>query len=710
MRFLLGDCSVGSGSASGELGGAPCVVLTALWRLSLGYLGRWPRLLWNGPSALKAVCLGTLELRLLWNGPSALKMLAGCAALTISAAVYAQEAPAPAPEADHGKVVFSSDQAPGARQAAADVFPKTPVTNEERSAVAIVSDDLDLHLTPAEAREEGHALLTIKNVSAAPVTRIPLQISSTLRWQSVTPAGRSKQTFAMTQSPVTTDEDHTGYAQEAVLTLDHALAAGATIAVSAFYSGAIPASTDRLELIGTPHEKAIETDWDAIQPTTDEGSTALRGFGEVLWYPVAAPTALFGEGNSLVTAVSAQRLADTVATMRLRLTVLYAGDPPDAVIFNGALRPLAKIPDDANQVVDNTRGVAAADFAMAPIGFRTPSLFLTAQQASSPGTLLLSVVSPVPEAAEPYAAAADMLAPLFHDWIAPAPLTPLLLLEHAGLPFEDHAFIAAHLSARAQPDSIAPEIVRGLAHAFFSTGAPTSQWLDQGVPEFMSLLWTERVSGRNAALAQLQENASAISFAEPELSKNPTATGTPLTQAGTDVYLRLKAAAVLWQLREIVGEDLFRNTLTNYRHTLSVAPGSDRDPAAFERSMEKTCSRDLSWFFNDWVYTDRGLPDLTIAEVNPRPILPRGGRASGYLVAVDVRNDGDAVAEVPVTVRSAGDDQALTASSRVRVPAHSIASTRIVFEGTPDSVQVNDGSVPEVLASTHTVHVKIESK
>jgi len=640
------------------------------------------------------------------------RALAAAAALTISAATYAQQPPPLPPVADRGKVVFSTSdaQARAAKQSDVDAFPKPPVSQAERTAVAIVSDDLDLHLTPEESGEEAHALLTIKNVSSAPVTRIPLQISSTLRWHSVTPAGKSRQAFTLTQSPVTTDADHTGYAQEAVLTLDRPLAAGASITVSAFYSGAIPASADRLELIGTPHEKAVETDWDAIVPTADEVSTALRGFGEVLWYPVAAPTALFGEGNNLVTAVTAQRLANTASTMRLRLTVLYAGDPPDAAIFDGMLRPLDKVPDDANQVVDNTHGVATTDFALAPIGFRTPSLFLTAQRATSPGTSLLSVVTPVPEAAEPYAAAADALAPMFHEWIAPAPLTPLLLLEHPGMPFEDHAFIAAHLSATAQPDAIAPEIVRGLAHAFFSANAPTSLWLDQGIPEFMSLLWTERTSGRNAAIAQLEQNALAISLAEPDLTKNPHAPGVPLTQGAADVYIRLKAAAVLWQLREIVGEDLFKNTLTNYRYALALSPGLDRDPAAFEHSMEKTCSRDLAWFFADWVYADRGLPDLAIVQVHPRAILPEGGRPSGYLVAVDVRNDGDAVAEVPVTVRSAAGEQALTATSRIRVPGHSIASTRIVFEGTPESVQVNDGSVPEIVASTHTLHINIQTR
>jgi len=56
------------------------------------------------------------------------------------------------------------------------------------------------------------------------------------------------------------------------------------------------------------------------------------------------------------------------------------------------------------------------------------------------------------------------------------------------------------------------------------------------------------------------------------------------------------------------------------------------------------------------------------------------------------------VAEVPVTVRSG----TLTTTQRLRIPARMSASTRIVFEGTPEEVLVNDGSVPEVAASVHT--------
>jgi hypothetical protein len=56
---------------------------------------------------------------------------------------------------------------------------------------------------------------------------------------------------------------------------------------------------------------------------------------------------------------------------------------------------------------------------------------------------------------------------------------------------------------------------------------------------------------------------------------------------------------------------------------------------------------------------------------------------------------------VPVTVRSGP----LSATERLRIAGHASASTRIVFEGHPDTVEVNNGSVPELRATTHTLNL-----
>ena len=109
--------------------------------------------------------------------------------------------------------------------------------------------------------------------------------------------------------------------------------------------------------------------------------------------------------------------------------------------------------------------------------------------------------------------------------------------------------------------------------------------------------------------------------------------------------------------------------------------------------LERASGKDLKWFFEDWVYHDRGLPDLSIAGVYPNKASVPGS----YIVAVDVANSGTAEAEVPVSVSSG----TTTVTERLRIPAKSRISHRFLLQGQPAEVAVNDGTVPEVEASVH---------
>ena len=592
--------------------------------------------------------------------------------------------------------------------------PATPVTDAERSSVAITATDLDLHLTPATSGLEAHAVLTLRNVSSAPVSRIPLQLSSTLHWQSIgLDSGISLKLAEFTQSPITTDADHTGYAEEAVITLPALLAPGAALKLNAFYSGTIAPSAARLELLGTPAARAAQVDWDAILP---EG-TALRGFGDVLWYPVAAPTALLGDANKLFAVIGAERLrsADQHAMVHLRLTVEYVGEPPAAAILDGHTELLTRSNDTQDTTVAETHGLATADFGDRAIGFRSPSLFVTAQPPIDATDQLLAVVTGIPERAESFAAAAALVHPLVMEWLGPDQRSPLTVLDHPGHTFEDDELLVTPLDPEANPEDLAPQAAYGLAHAWFHSKHP---WLDEGVAQFVSLLWTERKHGRAAIVAELEHQATLIALAEPDLtapgaesssslgSGAPGQPGQPLIHTSSEVFYRVKAAAVLWMLRGIVGDDTLKQALQAYRSAEAASPTYDDDPRAFQHTLEHTAKRDLAWFFDDWVNRDRSLPDLSIVDVVPHALPARPGKSAGFLVAVEVRNDGEAVAEVPVTIRSGE----FTATERLRIAAHATTATRILFEGIPDEVQVNDGTTPELRASLHTrqVQVKIE--
>ena len=436
------------------------------------------------------------------------------------------------------------------------------------------------------------------------------------------------------------------------------------------------------------------------------GRRRCGGFGDVLWYPVAAATAVLGDGNQLVQAVARQRLLGLTATMQLRLTVEYTGDPPNGAIFDGELRPLDHSSDSDTELIDATHGVAMAEFPAIIVGYRTPSLFLTAQAAVTTEEDLLSVVTSHSEAAQSYGSAAAQVRTLLAQWLGPTPRMPMLLLDHTGERFEDAGFVAMGLEAGQSNVQIVPELMTPLVHAWFGPGrggvARAELWLDQGLPEFMGLLWTERTVGRQAALAELGQASALLALAEPDVTSNPEAKGEPLPEASAQVYLRLKSASVLWQLRELLGDPVLRACLAAWRHSLTVNPKIEGEPKAFQRAVEAVAKQDLGWFFDDWVNRDRGLPDLTIVSATPRAVPAQPGKSAGYLVAVEVRNDGDAVADVPVTVRGVTTSQ----TERLRIAGHASNSVRIVFEDQPQSVQVNDGSVPEVRTTVHTVELK----
>jgi len=639
------------------------------------------------------------------------------------AAAIAQTTEPPPQPADSGKVLFSrgSDSALSAEQtilaAPAPLEQDDPlhVTDAERGALAFTSYDLDAHLTPASSSIAMRASFGVRNDGPSALSRVILQISSSLRWQAVSASGR---TLPLVSRLVETDADHTGSMDEAVVTLPQPLAPGATLNLTALYSGTIALSAARLERTGAPPSQARAADWDVISPD----GIFLRGFGYVLWYPVAAPPLMFRDGDRLFQVIGKTRLREASAPVRLRLAVEYRGEPPDAAFFCGERESLKAISDNPDQAAAESPGIAVAQFATKPLGFRTPDLFITADPAidaespSDPG--VLSGVTMRESALASYSAAAAQVAPMMRQWFGGHSESPLYLIDHAGQPFEDDTLVIRPLAGAAAED-ISTALAHSLTHAWIYSAHP---WINEGLAEFSRLLWLERTSGHEAALAAIQEAYSNLARAEAAPPSDPAQTPASITSsssssssedalvsgreslidATSEVIYRTKAAAVWWMLRSIVGDQALQQALQAYRSD----PHVDSDPEGVERTLEKFSHKDLRWFFNDWVYRDRGLPHLSIASVAPSELKGRTGVPDGWLIAIEVRNDGDAVADVPVRVLSAASTQV----ERLRIPGHTSASTRIVFPGTPEEVIVNDGSVPESGPTTHTRKLALAAK
>ncbi|MEO8736739.1 MAG: M1 family aminopeptidase, partial [Edaphobacter sp.] len=521
-------------------------------------------------------------------------LLAIALALTTLSSAQAQQ-PANAPQ---DKVLFNSDKPPSspATKAAKSI---DTVTDAERSSLTFTAYELDAHLVPAKSQLSVRAKLTVRNSGTEPLAQLAFQLSSSLNWESfgMRSAGRIL-SLSFAQHIIDTDTDHTGQAKEAIVTLPQSLAPGASIELTTFYSGEIQQSGKRLERIGAPADRAASADWDKIAPD----STALRGFGNVLWYPTASAPVFLGDGAKLFQLVGQTKLSQSTATVHLRLAVEYTGNPPDAAYFCGHREPLTAINENVNAALAaNEPGVATADFPSRPLGFRAPSLFVTSGAPTTTDGNLIAAVTDHYDTLPSYAAAAVKVQPLLKEWLGSAPLTTLNIIDHKGQPFEDDALLVAPMRAT-DAAALASTLVHSLTHAWFSS---SHEWLDEGVPQFMSLLWIEQNQGRDAALQQLQQQVNTLALAEPALSQSadPAAQeGQSLIQASDEVYYRTKSAAVLWMLRSIVGDAALKQTLQLYRQNGSL----DQDPKEFQRVLEQCSHKDLHWFFNDWVYRDRG--------------------------------------------------------------------------------------------------------
>jgi hypothetical protein len=638
-----------------------------------------------------------------------------------------QQQGAPAgPTPPKGKVLFSRDadtppeeaapeEATPANAAAAAHEDTDGVTDAERDALTFTAYDLDVHLTPVAAGIWVRAGLTVRNDGTVPLKRLALDISSSLRWDAISSVGEglvaaTPMTFAMHM--LDTDADHTGQMDEAVVTLAQPLAPGATTVLTALYSGSIPQSARRLVRIGAPADQALDEDWDAIaasKPDAPGEGTALRGFGDVMWYPVSESPMFLGDGAKLFQAVGRAKLRESTATVRLRLAVEYVGEPPDAAFFCGRREQLIAISDNADVPIAEAPGIATAVFETRSLGFRTPSLFISGHASSEAGTTanrgMIEAVTGNDDVLAGYSAAAERVAPMLAEWFGAQPLGSLTILDHTGQPFEDDELLVRPMRA-VDHATLAPVLAHSLTHAWIRSSRP---WIDEGLAVFAGLLWTERSQGRAAALDEMQESDRALALAEPEAplsaadwtSSSPdiaqgtvSAAGESLAAATGDVFYRTKAAAVWWMLRGIVGDRALQQALQAYRLDAKL----DREADGFEVTLERFAQKDLRWFFGDWVYRDLGLPDLSIVRVTPSQVDSHNGLPAGWLIAVEVHNDGYAEAEVPVTVRSATAKETV----RLRIPGRSSASTRVVFAGAPEEVEVNDGSVPETEETVHT--------
>ena len=551
----------------------------------------------------------------------------------------------------------------------------------DREAFTFTRYDLEVRVAPARQWLEAKGRITLRNDSPEPQRVATLQISSSLDWTSIRAGGQPVQ---FVTQPYVSDVDHTGSLSEALVTLPQPLAPGQVVELEIAYAGTLAADSTRLRRIGVPAALAASNDWDQI----GESFTAVRGLGYVAWYPVALTAVSFSEGNEVFDAIARWQERHAGSEARLNVCVQHEVSVSDAVrpVMNG--EELAEGPAPTADARANAEIRPCRRYRFASLRLAAPAFAVGKYSTLSQPAVEVDYLPGQQEIAAEYAGVIQAVEPLVNDWFGPirGKLRIVALDKPDAEPHESGAVLFVPLGG-AERKSLEVALAHSLTHAALDS---PRLWIEEGAAHFAQALEVEQQGGRAAALAYMEKQRPALVEAEapaalpsaPSAAPEVPAAAQSLVNSADAVFYRTKAMYVFWMLRDLLGDAALQRALKNYRAV------GDKTPSYLQALAEAQAEakRSLEWFFDDWVYRDRGLPDFRIAAVYSRPTLK-----GSYGVTVTVENLGGAGGEVPVFARGEHGQ----VSERVLVAAHGKGVAHLLIPEKPKEVSVNDGSVPE---------------
>ncbi|HWH60077.1 MAG TPA: hypothetical protein VN682_20785 [Terriglobales bacterium] len=548
----------------------------------------------------------------------------------------------------------------------------------DREAFSFTRYDLDATIDAGQQRLGMRGKITLRNDSDLPQRNIVLQISSSLHWVSIQLGGKPAEFITQTY---TSDIDHTGALSEAIVTLPKPIAPKEATELSVGYEGTIPQDATRLTRIGVPAEVAKHSDWDQIS----SGFTAVRGIGYVVWYPIATEVANMSDAASITEAVGRWKERQHDAEMSICM--------PDGALMNDTGQGAAGAKSSGDTAGNTSHCIQHVFF-----GGETVPVFVIADfNEVQNGNFIIRYLADHKSAADDYVLALNQVGPSISVWLG-AHSEPngmksqvIDLPDSNAAPFQSGNTLMMPIAE--DETTMLLMAVQQVAQLDF----PSSRaWINQGLARYMQLRYIEQEKERAGVLHYLNTHRDPLVEMERQSPEkgSPAAAARSLINSSDEFYLETKAMNVWWMLRELVGETALTAALHNYKAS------DDKDALYMQKLLEQQSRRDLTWFFDDWVYRDRGLPDFRIDSVHARPVV-----SGGYMVAVTVENLGGAAAEVPVKLEMTEGD----ATEKLIVPGKSKASVRILAAATPIKAIVNDGTVPESDTSNNEFSISAEA-
>jgi hypothetical protein len=547
----------------------------------------------------------------------------------------------------------------------------------DREAFTFTNYDLNVRLEPGQQRLGVRGKITLRNDSSTPQKNAVLQISSSLSWRSVMSGDKPLQ---FVSQPYTSDIDHTGSLSEAIVTLPEAVSPKATVVLEIAYEGVILLDATRLTRIGAPEDQANSSDWDQISSKF----TAVRGIGYVAWYPISTEAANLSEGKNLFEILHRWKAREN-ASMHLQFAATSDESEPPEFLVNAT----------GCAVAHEVQHEFVADCTYRLLGSLVPAFVIADYGIVDRSALAVHFLHGHDAAAALYADAAEKVLPLVTDWFGAArrKAETADLLDPDSAPYESGPLLLTPLIAT--NDKVARlSAAHQLTHAAFSSPRP---WINEGLAHFAQALYLEQQSGRQAALDYIGLHRSALNAAENDPDNKTTAprsedeVNRSLINSDDEELYRSKALCVWWMLRDMIGDAALKKALASYHSD------DDKEPSYMQKLLQSQTQRDLEWFFDDWVYRDRGLPDFKVASAFTRKTLPEG-----YMLTITVENLGAAGAEVPLTVKFEGGE----ITKRLVVRGKSTGVIRVEVSKPPQEIVVNDGSVPESDTGNNTFKIE----
>jgi hypothetical protein len=298
-------------------------------------------------------------------------------------------------------------------------------------------------------------------------------------------------------------------------------------------------------------------------------------------------------------------------------------------------------------------------------------------------------------AATSFADATEKIAPFITEWFGAQreKAQTADLADPKAAAFESGALLLTPLAGD-DPKPAGLAAAHQLTHAAFLSFRP---WIEEGLAHFAQALYLEREKGRAAALAYMGLHRFALGEVEAQTTvpRSDDEVTRSLVNTTSEELYRSKAMYVWWMLRDMVGQPALKKALAAYR------PEQDKEPSYMPRLIAAQTQRDLEWFFDDWVYRDRGLPDFKVESAFSRKIM-----TGSFMLTITLDNLGTGGAEVPVIVKFAGGE----IMRRLEVHAKNKAVIRVEVPAAPQEIVVNDGSVPESNMTNNTFRIESTEK